>query len=65
MGNKKGRFLSVWDALGPTSLKRNPYQIALSEKGLGWTTQKIIFEAKRDFDIITFFLNELADGKSL
>ncbi|MHB1380373.1 MAG: zinc ribbon domain-containing protein [Desulfurivibrionaceae bacterium] len=59
LGNSKVKFLSLWDALGPKPLTRNPYEIALSEKGLGLFSSKIVFEATRDFDIIADIITSL------
>ena len=64
LGNSKAKFLNLWDALGPTPLTRNPYQIALSEGGLGLLHSKIVFEATRDFDIISQILTDLSIGKA-
>jgi hypothetical protein len=64
LGNSKAKFLNLWDALGPTPLTRNSYQIALSETGLGLLSNKLVFEATRDFDVIAAIIAELASGKS-
>lgn len=64
LGNVKGNYLCLQDLLLPSS-KRDPYEFALSEKGLGLLAvlkDKIIFNVKTDTDIIAYIINELADG---
>lgn len=63
LGNSKAKFLNLWEAFGSTPLTRNPYQIALSEGGLGLLSNKIVFEATRDFDIIAQILTDLSTSK--
>jgi len=63
LGNSKAKFLNLWEVFGPTPLTRNPYQVALSEGGLGLFSNKIIFDATRDFDIIAQIFTDLSTGK--